>query len=180
MEQPHDHPRDVIPDRLRADLIRSGLNLIGQALSIFDADLRLAVANDQYQAMFDLPHRLTRPGTSFEDTIRFLVARGEYGPQDDPDAAVAFRVEQARTFQPHYFERMRVNGRWIAVEGAPLSQGGWITVYTDITDIKRRDRCCGRGRRNYPNRCWTMPNACRPPTANWPPPTPPCKRRSAS
>nr|WP_272858304.1 PAS-domain containing protein [Paracoccus stylophorae] len=139
MEQPHDHPRDVIPDRLRADLIRSGLNLIGQALSIFDADLRLAVANDQYQAMFDLPHRLTRPGTSFEDTIRFLVARGEYGPQDDPDAAVAFRVEQARTFQPHYFERMRVNGRWIAVEGAPLSQGGWITVYTDITDIKRQE-----------------------------------------
>ncbi len=126
-------------ERLRADLTRSGLNLIGQALSIFDADLRLAVANDQYQAMFDLPEPLTRPGTSFEDTIRFLVERGEYGPQDDPDAAVAFRVEQARTFQPHYFERMRANGRWVAVEGAPLSQGGWVTVYTDITDMKRQE-----------------------------------------
>ncbi|MDM7458334.1 MAG: PAS-domain containing protein, partial [Paracoccus sp. (in: a-proteobacteria)] len=57
----------------------------------------------------------------------------------DPDAAVAFRVEQARAFQPHYFERERANGRWIAVEGAPLSQGGWITVYTDITDIKRQE-----------------------------------------
>lgn len=126
-------------ERLRADLTRSGLNLIGQALSIFDADLRLAVANDQYQAMFDLPEPLTRPGTSFEDTIRFLVERGEYGPQDDPDAAVAFRVEQARTFQPHYFERMRANSRWVAVEGAPLSQGGWVTVYTDITDMKRQE-----------------------------------------
>ena len=30
---------------LPADLTRSGLNLIGQALSIFDADLRLAVAS---------------------------------------------------------------------------------------------------------------------------------------
>ena len=121
------------------NLTRSGLNLIGQALSIFDADLRLAVANSQYQAMFDLPETLTRPGTRFEDTIRFLVERGEYGPQDDPPAAVAFRVEQARTFQPHYFERERANGRWIAVEGAPLSQGGWVTVYTDITEIRRQE-----------------------------------------
>lgn len=124
---------------LRADLTRSGLNLIGQALSIFDADLRLAVCNRQYQAMFDLPDRLIRPGTSFEDTIRFMVGRGEYGPQDDAEVAVTLRVEQARTFRPHYFERERANGRWIAVEGAPLSQGGWVTVYTDITDMKRQE-----------------------------------------
>ena len=124
---------------MRADLTRSGLNLIGQALSIFDADLRLAVANTQYQAMFDLPDSLTEAGASFEDTIRYLVLRGEYGPQDDPDAAVALRVNQARTFQPHYFERERTNGQWIAVEGAPLSQGGWVTVYTDITRIKQQE-----------------------------------------
>ncbi|MBU3032041.1 hybrid sensor histidine kinase/response regulator [Paracoccus marinaquae] len=127
------------PEELWADLTRSGLNLIGQALSIFDADLRLAVANSQYQAMFDLPEHLTRPGTTFEDTIRLLVHRGEYGPQDDPEAAVAVRVEQARTFQPHYFERERPDGSWIAVEGAPLDQGGWVAVYTDITDIKRQE-----------------------------------------
>lgn len=124
---------------IEAELIRSGLNLIGQALSIFDADLRLRVANRQYQAMFDLPDALTRPGTRFEDTIRFLVLRGEYGPQPDPDSAVAFRVEQARAFRPHYFERERADGRWVAVEGAPLSQGGWVTVYTDITDIKQQE-----------------------------------------
>lgn len=129
----------MTPEELRAELTRSGLNLIGQALSIFDDDLRLAVANRQYQAMFDLPEHLTRPGTSFADTVRFLVQRGEYGPQDDPEAAVALRVEQARTFQPHYFERERAGGRWIAVEGAPLGQGGWIAVYTDITDIKRQE-----------------------------------------
>ena len=123
----------------RAELMQSGLNLIGQALSIFDSDLRLAVANRQYQAMFDLPDNLTRPGAFFEDTIRFLVLRGEYGPQDDPDEAVRMRVDQARTFQPHYMERQRQNGQWIAVEGAPLSQGGWVTVYTDISDMRRQE-----------------------------------------
>lgn len=131
--------RPLPADAIRDDLTLSGLNLIGQALSIFDADLRLAVANRQYQAMFDLPDALTRPGTHFEDTIRYLARRGEYGRVMDPESAVALRVAQARTFQPHYFERERADGRWVAVEGAPLTQGGWVTVYTDITDIKRQE-----------------------------------------
>lgn len=120
-------------------LIVSGLNLIQQALSIFDRDLRLRVCNRPYQLMFDLPDDLTRPGTRFEDTVRHMVRRGEYGPVTDEDEAVRVRVEQARTFQPHYLERLRPDGRWLAVEGAPLAQGGWVAVYTDITDIKRQE-----------------------------------------
>lgn len=123
-----------------ARLTQAGLNLIGQALSIYDADLRLAVCNRMYAAMFDLPARLTRPGISFEETIRFLVERGEYGPVEDPDAAVAERVTQARAFEPHYLERTRPGGQVIAVEGSPLPQGGWVTVYTDITATRAQER----------------------------------------
>ena len=121
-------------------LTRAGLSLIQQALSIFDSDLKLAVCNPRYQAMFGLPDALVTPGASFEDTIRFLVEAGEYGPQNDPDDAVRHRVETARAFQPHYMERQRANGRWISVEGAPLAQGGWVTVYTDITEIKVQEQ----------------------------------------
>jgi PAS domain S-box len=128
-----------VSETSRERLTQAGLNLIGQALSIFDSDLRLAVSNRQYQLMFNLPEDLTRPGTSFEDTIRFLVARGEYGEVDDFEVAVRERVETARAFEAHYMERMRANGRTISVEGAPLPQGGWITVYTDITEIKRQE-----------------------------------------
>ncbi|HMO07281.1 MAG TPA: PAS-domain containing protein [Paracoccaceae bacterium] len=117
-------------------LTRAGLNLIQQGLSIFDRDLRLAVCNRRYQEMFGLPDALVTPGAPFEETIRYLVDRGEYGPQDDPEEAVRQRVETARAFRPHYMERERANGRWVSVEGAPLPQGGWVTVYTDITEIK--------------------------------------------
>ena len=121
-------------------LTRAGLNLIQQALSIFDRDLKLAVSNQRYQEMFSLPDWLVTPGAGFEDTIRYLVMRGEYGPQSDPEAAVRVRVDAARAFQPHYMERQRANGRWISVEGAPLPQGGWVTVYTDITEIKLQEQ----------------------------------------
>ena len=123
----------------RARLTQAGLNLIGQALSIFDSDLRLAVSNRQYQVMFDLPEALTLPGTTFAETIRWLAERGEYGEVGEIEGWVAAKVEQARTFAPHYMERTRANGRTIAVEGAPLAEGGWITVYTDITEMKRQE-----------------------------------------
>lgn len=118
----------------------AGLNLIQQALSIYDDDLRLVLCNARFGQMFELPGHLTTPGATFEDTIRFLVERGEYGPLSDTEAAIRERVEQALTFQPHYIERRRSNGRMISVEGAPLPQGGWVTVYTDITDIKAQEQ----------------------------------------
>ncbi len=129
----------MVTDAARAKLTEAGLNLIQQALSIYDSDLRLAVCNRRFQEMFDFPQWLASPGASFEDTIRFLVERGEYGPVDDPEAAIRLRVDQARAFQPHYFERQRPDGRWISVEGSPLKQGGWVAVYTDITAIKRQE-----------------------------------------
>ncbi|WP_323766524.1 PAS-domain containing protein [Antarctobacter sp.] len=121
-------------------LIQAGLNLIGQGLTIYDSDLRLAVCNAPFAEMFDLPDRLTTPGASFEDTIRHLAERGEYGPVGDLEAFVRTRVEIARAFEPHYMERPRANGRMISVEGAPLPQGGWVTVYTDITETKTQEQ----------------------------------------
>lgn len=123
----------------RAKMTQAGLNLIQQALSIYDRDLKLAVCNRRFQEMFDLPEWLVTPGASFEDTIRLLVDRGEYGEVPDADEAVKIRVEQARAFQPHYMERTRPNGRTISVEGSPLQQGGWVAVYTDITAIKAQE-----------------------------------------
>jgi signal transduction histidine kinase len=121
-------------------LIQAGLNLIGQALSIYDSELRLAACNRRFAEMFDLPRSLTQPGAHFEDTVRHLVQRGEYGEVADVETFVKIRVEQARAFEPHYMERTRANGRTISVEGAPLPQGGWVTVYTDITAMKSQEQ----------------------------------------
>lgn len=118
----------------------AGLNLIQQALSIYDNDLLLVVANRPFREMFGLPKALVTPGAPFADTIHFLASRGEYGPVDDIEELVRLRVQQARAFEPHYMERTRDNGRTIAVEGSPLPQGGWVTVYTDITRTRQQEQ----------------------------------------
>lgn len=120
-------------------MTRAGLNLIQQALTIYDRDLRLAVCNHRFQEMFDLPDDLVTPGADFADTIRFLAKRGDYGDVGDVEDFVHSRVEVARAFEPHYMERTRAGGRTISVEGSPLPEGGWVTVYTDITRTKQQE-----------------------------------------
>ncbi len=129
---------DVNEQRLKAMTI-AGLNLIGQALSIYDSKLRLVLSNRRFQEMFDLPDELLQPGALFRDTIHFLASRGEYGEDGDIEEMVRLRVEQALAFESHYMERVRPNGQVVAVEGAPLPQGGWVAVYTDITGTKRAE-----------------------------------------
>jgi hypothetical protein len=126
-------------DRENEALIQAGLNLIQQALSIYDRDLRLAACNRAFREMFGLPDRLVTPGATFEDTCASSPRTANTARSSDLDAFVRDRVETARAFQPHYMERTRANGRTISVEGAPLPQGGWVTVYTDITAIRRQE-----------------------------------------
>ena len=129
---------DTTEQHMKA-MTMAGLNLIGQALSIYDSQLRLVVSNRRFQEMFDLPDTLVRPGALFHDTIQFLASRGEYGDDGNVDEMVKARVEQALNFEPHYMERARPNGQVISIEGAPLPQGGWVAVYTDITSTKRAE-----------------------------------------
>ncbi len=126
-------------DQTTTQMMRAGLNLIGQALTIFDQDLRLSVANRRYQEMFDLPDHIVEIGSDFADAIRYLASRGDYGEVGDLEEFVQSRTDQARAFEPHYMERQRDNGQWISVEGSPLRTGGWVTVYTDITQIKQQE-----------------------------------------
>ena len=127
-------------DSHNADRMTAGLNLIAQALSIYDSGLRLRVCNLRFHSMFDLPKHLVTPGARFDETVRYLVEAGEYGPVTDVDAFVDEKVSAALAFEPHYIERRRSNGRYISVEGSPLPQGGWVTVYTDITAAKRSEQ----------------------------------------
>ncbi len=129
---------DITEQQIKT-MTTAGLNLIGQALSIYDSQLRLVVSNRPFQVMFDLPDDLVQPGALFSDTIRFLAAKGEYGEGADIEDIVDQRIKQALTFEPHYIERVRANGRVISVEGAPLPKGGWVTVYTDITNTKKAE-----------------------------------------
>lgn len=121
---------DLYRDRL--DLLQAALDHINQGFSVFDADLRLVAWNRRLFEMLEFPWHLANRGTHLAEFLRVNAARGEYG-DSDVEVLVARRVERARLFEPHTFERKRPDGQVVLVTGAPLPAGGFVTTYTDVT-----------------------------------------------
>ena len=122
--------------RRRYDLLLAGLDLLDQAIAVFDATPKLVTWNKAMLRLLDFPESMVRVGTPFEDFARFNAERGEYGP-GDVETLVRQRVAAARSFQPHYVERARPNGRILAVRGVPIPNLGFVSLWTDITEQRR-------------------------------------------
>ena len=139
--------QDVTQQRLlQADIkrshavLRSVLDNLPCALSVFDADLNLLAYNQQFLEMLDFPASLFAGATTtFESIIRFNAARGEYGDGPDIETIVAQIIERARHPGVHQFERQRPNGLTLEVRGAPMPGGGFVTTYFDVSERKRME-----------------------------------------
>ncbi len=123
----------------RYDLLLAGLDLLDQAIAVFDATPKLVTWNKALLRLLDFPESLVRVGTPFEDFARYNAERGEYGP-GDIDSLVRQRVAAARAFQPHYVERARPNGQILAVRGVPIPNLGFVSLWTDITEQRRNEQ----------------------------------------
>ena len=121
-------------------VLRSVLDNLPCALSVFDAELQLLAYNRQFLEMLDFPASLfAGPTTSFESIIRFNAMRGEYGSGPDLEATIAQIIERARKPGVHQFERQRPNGLTLEVRGAPMPDGGFVTTYFDVSERKRME-----------------------------------------
>lgn len=119
------------------------VNHLPQGLSLFDEELRLLLWNQAFIEVLQFPPEAVFRGARFEDLLRVMAERGDYGP-GDPDQQIAQRLELARQFAPHRFERTRPNGRTHLVEGRPVRfqdrVAGFVTTYTDITAQKSTEQ----------------------------------------
>lgn len=118
----------------RTAFLTAGLNQIDQGIAVFDAGLRLVLWNARFLDLMDLPDTLIVAGLPFAGLVHFLAKRGEYGDRIDVDAVVEARVRTARDRPRFYTERTTYDRRTIAVQTSPLPEGGFVTVYTDVSD----------------------------------------------
>lgn len=117
-------------------MTREGLDLLGYGITIFNRDLKLVRFNQRFLELLGYPAELGKIGQPFESFVRFNAERGIYGDGDVEDL-IRRRVDLARSFTPHLFRRNAPNGRIVEIEGHPLSQGGFVTTYTDVTEGKK-------------------------------------------
>ncbi len=120
-------------------LLEQGLQQLEAGITIFDADLRLVFCNRKFLELRGLPAHLGHPGTPFAAIVRHNAEHGVYGP-GDIDQQVQDHVERARRFEPHRFERVLRNGQTLEIQGNPLPDGGFITIYRDVTEKRQAEQ----------------------------------------
>ncbi len=136
--------------RERADekSLQLGMTLAGMSdgISMFNAEQRLVQWNAQCVTLLGLPPDALKVGMSMEDIIRAQARAGEFGPVD-VESEVAVQMAQVyRRDWPAISTGVRPNGMVIELRRTRLPDGGWVTLYSDITARKQAEDAQARAR----------------------------------
>ncbi|MBI3231230.1 MAG: PAS-domain containing protein [Burkholderiales bacterium] len=125
-------------------IMRGIVKFLPLAISIFDGQLNLLACNRLFQDLLEIPDELFTTGIpNYARFVRFNAERGEYGP-GDPATVTSEILARATSGQAHVLERVRPNGQVLEIRGTPLPDGGFLTIYSDITAHKRAEQAAAR------------------------------------
>jgi len=128
--------------RLRSEQrLAEAIESISEGFVCYDGEDKLVICNSCYRNLLypSLDVDLS-VGTTFENIIRWAAERGYIKDAEGRvEEWIAERLEQHRNPGPPQVQQ-RGNGRWVMVSERRTEDGGTVSVYSDITELKQREQ----------------------------------------
>lgn len=110
--------------------LRDAVETISEAFVLWDSEDRLVLCNSKFQQLHNLPPAATQQGTAYEEVVSF-------GHQ--PVIRTPLKSEDVADEGSRSFEAQLHDGRWLKISERRTKDGGFVSVGTDITPIKRHE-----------------------------------------
>ncbi|MCB5174828.1 MULTISPECIES: putative bifunctional diguanylate cyclase/phosphodiesterase [Microvirga] len=123
--------------RLQNERFDAALNNMSHGLCMVDADRRIIVFNARFTELFGLSD-MARPGVTLDQLTRSA------DPSQSPGIAALRQIcarqdELARSRRRASFIQEEPDGKTFSISHQPMTGGGWIATYEDITERRRAE-----------------------------------------
>lgn len=141
------HNRDITAHKLlelslteAQERLSDALTHMADGLVMFDGGGRLVLSSARFLRMFSIPEDAMLTGTPLRGILEEAAARFRVVlPEGMTNAEwVEAELEKVRRLEP--VDMHMTDGRWIHVRHAAVDNGGWLSVFSDITERKRSEQ----------------------------------------
>ena len=121
------------------ELLNNTIEHIDQGISVVDKDLNLIAWNSRYVEIYNYPDYLIKIGRPITEILAHNERASELS-QEEIRAHIEQRLEHMRQGKPHSYLRYRKDGTVIHIQGKPMANVGYVTSFTDVTELKRTEQ----------------------------------------
>jgi len=123
--------RQLAQRTAEADMrLRDAVDAISEAFVLWDSGNRLVLCNSKFRELHGLDHAKAAPGTAYA----LVMAEADQPIVEQELPRNAGRETGARSFEAEL-----ADGRWLQINERRTGDGGYVSVGTDITALKRQE-----------------------------------------
>ena len=129
--------RDISQRREAETRLLDAIESLEDGFTLWDAEWRLIMCNSRCREIYAASADMLVPGVSIRTMYTEGARRGSFGVIADPEAFADAAMDEG--IQPGNLIERQFGERWIQSSKRRTTMGGWVGIYTDVTERRQRE-----------------------------------------